>query len=155
LDKWAAAAPWGRGWAESPGREEVRFDEHRRIDLVRVFNRVHIQSPPESSDIPSFAHPHTARVIGLGYGVGNFEATVALENVDGRRLRERTEPWLFSIGPGDASAALLVEQLDAWFTEAGAYYYVVRLAPGPAEFRIRFEVSSEPPSQIATPSPEP
>ena len=135
--------------------EEVRMDQHQRLDLVRVFNRVYIQVPPESSGIRPFAHLQAALVVGLSHGVGNFEATVRLEDVDGHVLWERPERWEFSVGPGDAPAAILAEPVDEWFREAGSYYYVVRLSPGSGEFRIRFEVAPEPPPQLAAPTAAP
>lgn len=131
------------------------MDQHQRLDLVRVFNRVYTQSPPGASGIPPFAHLQAALVVGLSHGLGNFAATVRLENVDGHVLWERPEAWEFSVGPGDASAAILAEPIDEWFREPGSYYYVVRLSPGSAEFRIRFEVSPAPPSQPAAPTPAP
>ena len=100
--------------------EEVRMDQHQRLDLVRVFNRIHTQTPPKSSGIPPFAHLQAALVVGLSHGVGNFEATVRLENVDGHVLWERPERWAFSVGPGDAPAAILAEPVDQWFREPGS-----------------------------------
>ncbi len=129
--------------------EEVRLDQHQRIDLVRVFNRVHLQSPPRSSGIQAFAHLQAMLVVGLSHGVGSFAASVRLENVDGHVLWERPQSWEFAVGPGDAPAAMLVEPLDYWFSEPGSFYYVVRLSPGSREFRIRFEVAPGPPPQLA------
>ena len=87
-------------------------------------------------------------VVGLSHGVGQFSAAVHLENVDGHILWRRPEPWTFSVGPGDANAAVLIEAVEEFFRELGSYFYVVSVTPGGQEFRVRFEVA--PP--LSTPS---
>lgn len=124
--------------------EEVSTDQAGRFNFGRVFNTLFLQTPPPASGLKPFAHLQAILAVGFSHGVGEFTASVELQNVDGKALARRPEPWVFQVGPGDAQAATLADVADHWFTAPGNYYYVIRLAPGDIEHRIRFEVAMPP-----------
>jgi hypothetical protein len=125
--------------------EEVGFDAQKRLNLARVFSRVHVGAPP-GRDGPPFAHLRGILAVGFSAGVGEFRVDVELRNVDEQVLWRRAEPWIFRVGPGDASGAMVAEQVEYFFTELGNYYFALRLRPPGTEFLVRLEVA--PPAPI-------
>lgn len=124
--------------------ETLATDEKGRIKLERVFNTFTMEQPPRDLGIKPFAHFRAILAVGFSHGVGEFSAAIELQNVDGRVLWQTPEPWTFRVGPGETAAAIHAQGVEHWFTEAGNYYYVVRLSPGDAEHRVRFEVLPPP-----------
>ncbi|MCC6381231.1 MAG: hypothetical protein IT304_01925 [Dehalococcoidia bacterium] len=133
--------------------ESVGVDENKNIQLVRVFNTFYLEEPPASTGLPPFAHFRATLAVGFSHGVGEFSATIELQDADAKTLVQRPEPWTFRVGPGDPPAAMLFDTVEHWFTEPGNYYYVVRLTPAQSEFRIRFEIARRPAGQQPAPGP--
>lgn len=126
--------------------EEVGIDNNKRIDLRRVFNVWYIARPPEATGLPASAHVNAILAIGLSAGVGDFQGSVEIQDVDGRVLFAPKMDWHLRMGPGETMGATLFAQIEWWFVETGNYFYVVKLTPGEQEFRVRLEIAERPPS---------
>lgn len=121
--------------------EGVATDSVGRLNFRSVFNQIALLNPPDDTNVPSHAFLNGILAIGFSEGLGHFEATIELRNVDSQTLWERPEgPWVFDIGPSDRNAAILVEQVKYWFTEPGRYHFWIRLQPSQVEHVIQFEV---------------
>ena len=128
--------------------EGVEVDPQKRISLVKVFNTWYLEEPPPQADIPPYALVRCVLALGFSHGVGDFEAVVSLRDVEDRVLWTRPEPWRFRVGPGEANAAILADQVEHWIREVGNYYYVVTLTPPGKDYRVRLEIAKRPPPEM-------
>lgn len=132
----------------------VGRDEAGRITLQQVFNQVKYETPPAGTGVAPFAHLNAILAIGFSEGLGQFDAELDLRDIDDRVLWKKPDgAWSFALGPGEANAAVLVEQVEYWFTEPGRYLFEIRLSPTEAH-QILFEVASQvgPAQEQAEPS---
>jgi hypothetical protein len=121
----------------------VGRDEAGRITLQQVFNQVKYETPPAGTALVPFARLSAILAIGFSEGLGRFDAAIDLRDIDGHVLWERPDGrWAFALGPGEANAAVLVEQVEYWFTEPGRYFFQIRLSPTEAH-QILFEVATQ------------
>ena len=121
----------------------VAADPLGRINFQSVFNQIALLDPPDNTNVPPHAYLNGVLALGFSEGLGHFEVTIELQDLDGHTLWERPEgPWVFDIGPGERNAAVLVQQVQYWFREPGRYRFVVRLQPE-VEHVIQFEVGRQ------------
>lgn len=124
--------------------EEVAIDQRGRLDVRRVFNQVTFITPPPDSGIGPHAHMSGILALGFSEGLGEYTATIELQDVEGRVLWRAEKPWRFRMGPGETAGAVHGQRVDYWFSETGRYRFVVRLEPAPRgvlEHVVHFEVA--------------
>ncbi len=124
--------------------ERLGQDATKRIQLINVFNRIFYEEPDRATGIPPHAVLRGLLVIGLSWGVGAFEAELALEDIDGRVLWRAPDTWAFSLNAELSNGAIYAREVVWHFPEMGVYYYVLRFRPGPGEYRVRFDVARRP-----------
>jgi hypothetical protein len=123
--------------------EAVGTDQVGRLNFQAVFNQIVFLEPPETSGVAPHAFLNGILVVGFTEGLGHYEVTVQLRNVEDQVLWERPEGnWVFDVGP-DAPTAILAEQVRYWLTQTGRYHFLARLMPGGQEYAIPFEVGRQ------------
>jgi hypothetical protein len=134
--------------------ESVGWDDSKRIDLKRVFNRTYFTRPPDDAGIPPHAHLKSILAVGLSAGVGDFSGTIHIENVDGQVLqRFPNAVWTFRMGPGETMGATFFASVEHWFTEEGVYFVVVTVQPGAQRIPVRIEVAERQEAHSKQPDP--
>ena len=118
-------------------------DDRGRLNFQSVFTQIQFFDPPENTGVPPNAFLNAVLVIGFTQGLGHFEAKIELRNVDDQTLWRRPDPWVFDVGPGERSSAVLAEVVRYWFTEPGRYHFWVHLLPGEVQHEIQFEVGRQ------------
>jgi hypothetical protein len=118
-------------------------DPDGRLSFREVFNQVAFFTPPAESGVAPHGFLNGVLALGLSGGVGHFEATIELRDVDDRTLWQRPEGrWAFDLGPGYPSA-VLVEQVRYWFKQPGGYHFWIHLPEADQSYVIRFEVARQ------------
>ncbi len=123
--------------------EGIATDSSGRLNFQSVFNQVQFLTPSVNSGVPPNAFLNAAVAVGFTEGLGHFSVALQLRDVEDHVLWERTEPWEFDIGPGERSAAVLVQPVQYWFKEPGRYHYWIQLTPNGWTHAIQFEVAAQ------------
>ena len=123
--------------------EGVATDPRGRIDFQRVFNQVALQDTPANTGVPPHAFLNGILAVGFSGGLGHFEATIEIRDIDDLTLWERPGGiWEFDLGP-EGNAAVLIEPVRYWFRQPGQYHFWIRLQPSEAQHAIRFQVGRQ------------
>lgn len=116
----------------------VSRDQAGRISIQQVFSQVRYQSPPKNTGVPPHAYLNGYLVVGFTSGLGHYEATVDLLDIQDNVLWSRPDgAWAFDLGPASDSA-VLVQQVQYWFTQQGQYRFRVSLAPTGSVHMVQF-----------------
>jgi len=119
----------------------IGTDPVGRINFQSVFNQIALFDPPPTTGVPPHADLNGFLVVGFSEGLGHFEGTIQLQDLEGHTLWERPGgAWIFDMGPGERTSVVLAEEVRYWFTQPGRYRFVVRLQPSGVEHPIQFEV---------------
>ena len=119
-------------------------DPAGQITLQSVFNQVQFFRPPAESGVPPHGMLNALLVVGFAEGLGHFNATVELRDIDDHVLWTREAgAWQMDFGPGQNNAAVLAERVQCWFTQSGRYHFRIRLTPSQEEHQIPFEVADQ------------
>lgn len=122
--------------------EGVATDNQGRLTFREVFNQVQLFEPPPESGVSANAHLNAFLVVGFTEGLGHFSANVCLRDVEDKVLWTRPDgPWTFDIGPGEGSAAVLIQQVEHWFRTPGRFHFAVQLEGLEKEWEIPFEIA--------------
>ncbi len=120
----------------------VGTDQVGRISLQGVFNQIQFFTPDETSGMPPHAALSGILVVGFTDGLGHFEWSIDMRDLDDKVLWERPEgAWSFDMGPGDQKAATLAQEVRLWLRQPGQYHFRVHRQGGGPEYQIPFEAA--------------
>ena len=123
--------------------EGAAIDSRGRMNFQSVFNQVALQDIPDQAGVPSHAYLNGILAVGFSGGLGHFQATIEIRDIDDQTLWERPSGvWEFDLGP-EGNAAVLIEPVRYWFTQPGAYHFWIRLQPSQEAHLIRFQVGRQ------------